>query len=367
MAHAWKACWVKALGGSNPPSSAKFLTSVNAVSTLADVAKLAGVSKSTASRALSGRGSVSLVTQKKVSSAAEELGFVPSSAAESLATGRSRNIAVVTPFINRWFYGEVIDGVESALIGAGYDLTLYRLTDDKDQRKALFDYFLVRKGVDAVIALTLFISDDEVQRLRKLGKPIVGIGGQIPGIPTFSIDDVRTARRATEHLIELGHTKLVHIGGDQEKQLDFEVHSNRLRGFREALAQSGLSHEKDFYADDFDLSGGYRSAQKALHSVDNRPTGIVAGSDEIAIGVMTAAREMGIKIPEELSVIGIDGHPLGETFGLTTMNQHPSRQGSMAVSQALAQLGGAWDESDDSHLELQVDLKVRSSTAPAPR
>ena len=366
MAHAWKACWVKALGGSNPPSSANFLTSVSLVSTLADVAKLAGVSKSTASRALSGRGSVSLRTQEKVSDAAEELGFVPSSAAESLATGRSRNIAVVTPFINRWFYAEVIDGVESALIGAGYDLTLYRLTNDKDQRKALFDYFLVRKGVDAVIALTLFVSDDEVQRLRKLGKPIVGIGGQIPGIPTFSIDDVRTAKRATEHLLELGHARLIHIGGDQQKQLDFEVHSNRLKGFREALRAANLSHSDDFFADDFDIAGGYRSALKALRDPQSRPTAIVAGSDEIAIGVMTAARELGIRIPEDLSIIGIDGHPLGETFCLTTMNQHPSRQGSMAVSEALAQLGGAWDESDDSHLELQVDLKIRTSTAPPP-
>jgi DNA-binding LacI/PurR family transcriptional regulator len=336
------------------------------MSNLSDVAKLAKVSKSTASRALSGRGSVSIATRKKVVSAADSLGFVPSSAVESLATGRSRNIAVVTPFINRWFYGEVIDGVESALIGAGYDLTLYRLTDDTDQRKALFDYFLVRKGVDAVIALTLFISDDEVQRLRKLGKPIVGIGGQIPGIPTFSIDDIGTAQRATEHLIELGHYKLSHIGGDQERQLDFEVHSNRLTGFRQALANAGISQNADFYADDFDISGGYRSALKALRNPNTRPTGIVAGSDEIAVGVMAAARELDIRIPEDLSVIGIDGHPLAETFGLTTMSQHPSRQGSMAVSQALAQLGGAWDESDDSHLELAVDLKVRTSTAPPP-
>lgn len=336
------------------------------MSTLADVAKLAGVSKSTASRALSGRGSVSGATKSRVAKAAGELGFVASSAAESLATGRSRNIAVVTPFINRWFYGEVIDGVESALIGAGYDLTLYRLTDDPDQRTALFNYFLVRKGVDAVIAVTLFINDDEIQRLRDLGKPIVGIGGKIPNIATFSIDDVVTARRATEYLIELGHRRLMHIGGDQEKQLDFEVHSNRLTGFRQALGAAGLSHDSDFIGDDFDISGGYRSALRALANPVTRPTGIVAGSDEIAIGVFTAARELGIQVPEELSVIGIDGHPLGQTFGLTTMNQHPARQGSMAVAQALAQLGDGWDESDDAHLELQVDLTVRSSTGPAP-
>jgi len=334
------------------------------VSTLSDVAKAAGVSKSTASRALSGRGSVSRETTEKVSQAAEKLGFVASSAAESLATGRSRNIAVVTPFINRWFYSEVIDGVESALIGAGYDLTLYRLTNNSEQRKQLFDYFLVRKGVDAVIALTLFISDDEVQRLRKLGKPVVGIGGLIPNVPTFSIDDIATARRATEHLISLGHKNLVHVGGDQELQLDFEVHSNRLKGFRQALQNAGLSHADDFYADDFDIPGGYRSALKVLTKTDSRPTGIVAGSDEIALGVLMAARELGLRVPHDLSIIGIDGHPLGETFGITTMNQHPATQGSIAVSQALAQLGGGWDEKDDAHLELQVDLKVRSSTGP---
>jgi len=212
----------------------------------------------------------------------------------------------------------------------------------------------------------MFVNDDEVQRLRKLGKPIVGIGGEIPGIPTFSIDDVKTAKRATKHLQELGHTKLVHIGGDQQRQLDFEVHSNRLTGFREAMNDANLSHADDFFADDFDIAGGYRSAMRALSDPASRPTAIVAGSDEIAIGVIIAARELGLRIPEDLSIIGIDGHPLGETLGLTTMNQHPSRQGSTAVSEALAQLGGAWDESDDSHLELQVDLTIRASTAPPP-
>lgn len=334
------------------------------MSTLADVAQKAGVSKSTASRALSGRGSVSNATQARVSAAAGELGFVASSAAESLATGRSRNIAVVTPFINRWFYSEVIDGVESALIGAGYDLTLYRLTDNIDQRRQLFDYFLVRKGVDAVIALTLFISDDEVRRLRKLGKPVVGVGGLIPHVPSLSIDDVAVAKKATEHLIELGHRRLVHVGGDQERQLDFEVHSNRLKGFRSALAEAGFSQQNDFYADDFDIPGGYRSARTVLADPAVRPTAIVAGSDEIALGVIMAARELGLDVPRDLSVIGIDGHPLGETFGLTTMNQHPANQGSLAVAQALAQLGGAWDDTDDTHLELQVDLELRTSTAP---
>jgi len=337
------------------------------MATLSDVARHAGVSKSTASRALSGQGSVSSDTKKRVNEAAKKLGFVPSSAAESLATGRSRNIAMLTPFVNRWFYSEVIDGVEAALIGAGYDLTLYRLTDDPAQRRQLFDYFLVRKGVDAVIALTLFITDDEVRRLDALGKPIVGIGGRIPGVSTYLIDDREVARRQTEHLIGLGHTKLMHFGGDQEQQLDFEVHSQRLMGFRDALERAGIVVPTDFAACEVSVAGGFDSAMRVLADPLTRPTGVVAVSDEVAIGVMSAAYKLGLRIPEDLSVIGLDGHPMGEQFGLTTMVQHVSRQGAMAVSQALALLGGMEPEDDsDLAMSLPVDLKIRQSTAAPP-
>ena len=338
------------------------------MATLADVAKLAQVSKSTASRALSGNGAVSEAIRKRVSEAAAELGFVASSAAEHLATGKSRNIAMLTPFVNRWFYSEVIDGVEAALIGAGYDLTLYRLTDNPAQKRQLFDYFLVRKGVDAVIALTLFITDDEVKRLDALGKPIVGIGGRIPGVSTFFIDDREVARKQTEHLISLGHTHLVHLGGDQEHQLDFQVHSSRLQGFRDAMERAGLRRDNDFAACLVSFEGGYARAKELLADPDTRPTGLVAVSDEVAIGAMSAAYELGIRIPDELSVIGIDGHPAGEAFGLTTMVQHVSRQGAMAVSQALALLGGMTPESDtDLAMSLPVDLRIRRSTGPAPQ
>jgi DNA-binding LacI/PurR family transcriptional regulator len=336
------------------------------MATLADVARRAGVSKSTASRALSGHGSVSSATKKKVAAVAKDMGFVASSAAESLATGRSKNIALLTPFVNRWFYSEVIDGVEAALIGAGYDLTLYRLTDDPEQRRALFDYFLVRKGVDAVIALTLYITDEEVARLDTLGKPIVGIGGRIPGVSTFFIDDRKVARHQTEHLISLGHTNIVHFGGDIENQLDFEVHGGRLQGFRDAMQRAGLSHPEDFVETDVSIAGGLKAGLDVFSRSSSRPTGIVAMSDEVAIGAMMAAYRLGLRVPDDVSIIGIDGHPLGESMGLTTMVQHVTRQGSMAVAQALALLGGL-DVSDEAELamELPVELKVRSSTGPA--
>ncbi|MEK9535824.1 MAG: LacI family DNA-binding transcriptional regulator [Aquiluna sp.] len=336
------------------------------MSTLADVARHAGVSKSTASRALSGNGAVNEETRKRVQESAKALGFVASSAAEHLATGRSKNIALLTPFVNRWFFSEVIDGVEAALIGAGYDLTLYRLTDDMEQRQALFDYFLVRKGVDAVIALSLFITPEEVDRLESLGKPIVGVGGRIPKVPSIFIDDRAVAKTHTEHLIALGHTRLMHIGGDQEHQLDFEVHGGRLRGFRDALNYAGIVVENDFLAAEISTAGGFEAGMKVLSQPD-RPTAVSAISDEVAIGVMSAAYKLGLRVPEDVSVIGIDGHPAAAAYGLTTMVQHPARQGAIAVSAALAGLGGMAPDAGELEMELPVELKVRTSTGPAPK
>ena len=337
------------------------------MSTLADVARVAGVSKSTASRALSGNGSVNEETKKRVREAAKELGFVASSAAEHLATGRSKNIALLTPYVNRWFFSEVIDGVEAALIGAGYDLTLYRLTDDVEQRQALFDYFLVRKGVDAVIALSLFISSEEVERLESLGKPIVGIGGRIPKVPSIFIDDRAVARRHTEHLIELGHTKIVHVGGERVHGFDFDVHGGRLQGFRDALSFAGIVVANDFVAAEISIAGGFEAGMKVLSKVGNRPTAVSAISDEVALGVISAAHKLGLRVPEDLSVIGIDGHPSAGAFGLTTMVQHPARQGAIAVSAALATLGGMAPDAGELEMELPVELRVGTSTGPVPR
>lgn len=139
-------------------------------------------------------------TTSRVVQATEGLGLVASSAAEGFATGRSHNIAVVTPCANCWFYGGSIRGVESALFATGYDLTLYWLTGGPDERTALFDHFLVREGVDAVNAVTLFINDDRNQRLRCPGKPIVGIGGKFrtPPLSLPTRGDGTTRQRSSD-------------------------------------------------------------------------------------------------------------------------------------------------------------------------
>lgn len=335
------------------------------MASLADVARHAGVSKATASRALSGAAQVSAATRERVAAAAAELGFVASASAVSLSTGRSRNVGVVTPYISRWFFAEVIEGVEEELIRAGYDLTLFRVQEDPSRRRRVFDYFLVRKRVDAVVTIAVALSPDEVAALRALGRPIVGVGGGIPGMATLAIDDVEAARLASEHVLALGHTRVVHLGGDQAERMDFHIHSQRLAGFRLAMTGAGIAPGEDFVAAELSIPGGYRAALDLLGDPRRRPSAIVAVSDEVAIGAITAARQLGIRVPEELSVVGIDDHDLSETWGLTTVRQSPREQGELAARIALDAIGGD-EESATREIALPVTLVVRSSTARAP-
>ena len=230
-----------------------------------EVAQLAGVSTATVSRALSGNGHVSDATRQRVHEAALELGYVVSSNASSLATGRTKNVGVVIPFLNRWFFGAVLEGAEQALLGHGYDLTLYNLSGGGDERRSVFEHFLLRKRVDAVIAISLELTADEVSRLHELGKPVVGVGGPLPGVRTLSVDDVAVARLATEHLISLGHTRIGHIGGNPYFEMDFHLPTNRRVGYEAALRDAGIEPDPDLFAGPTSrMQGGYAAAKRLL-------------------------------------------------------------------------------------------------------
>jgi DNA-binding LacI/PurR family transcriptional regulator len=332
------------------------------MSSLSDVARRAGVSKATASRALSGAAHVSPSARERVAAAASELGYVVSSTAASLVTGRTKNVGVITPFINRWFFAEVLEGIEGALIRAGYDLTLYRLNAEPEQRSRLFHYFLVRKRVDAIVCVGVALTPSEVELIHTLRRPAVGIGGAIPGITTLSIDDEQATRLATRHLISLGHTRIVHMGGDLDEQMDFHVHARRLSGFRSAMDEAGIVHPDDFLSTTFSVPGGYEAALALLANPASRPTAIVAGCDEIAIGAITAARQLGILVPSELSIVGIDDHPYSAMFGLTTVRQRPGEQGEHAVDLVVRAMADTDELFETRAIDIPIGLEVRGST-----
>lgn len=336
------------------------------MSSLAEVARRAGVSKATASRALSGAAHVSPAAKERVVAAAAELDYVVSSTAASLVTGRTKNVGVITPFINRWFFAEVLEGIEGALIRAGYDLTLFRLPSEPEQRSRLFRYFLVRKRVDAIVCVGVELTPSEVELIQTLRRPAVGIGGAIPGITTMSIEDEKASRLATRHLIGLGHTRIVHLGGDVTSQLDFQVHTRRLAGFRAAMDDAGLEHHDDFRSTPYSVPGGYEAAMTLLADPESRPTAIVAGCDEIAIGAITAARQLGILVPSGLSVVGVDDHPYAEMFGLTTIRQRPGEQGEQAVDLVMRAMADSDGNEQPHAITIPTNLVVRTSTTAPP-
>lgn len=331
---------------------------------IVEVAALAGVSTATVSRALSGRGHVSSSTRETVLKAAAALGYVVSSSASGLATGRTRNVGVVVPRLDRWFFSSVLEGAESALLSHGYDLTLYNLGGGEEERRSVFEHFLLRKRVDAVIAISLELTAGELTRLIDLKKPLVGVGGPLPGVPTLSIGDVEVAQLATEHLLSLGHRKIAHIGGDPEAETDFHVHTNRRAGYEGALESCGLSADPELIGSgDFTIPGGYRAAKQLLGNPRKRPTAIFAASDEMAIGAILAARDLGLHVPEDVSIIGIDDYSLSAFFGLTTVAQFPEAQGRLAVEILMQQLHPAPALARSVDTPLHFELIVRSSTA----
>jgi len=329
-----------------------------------EVAARAGVSAATVSRALSGNGRVSETTRRKVQEAADELGFVISYNASSLASGRSRNIGIVLPTVGRWYFSQVLEGAASALIEAGYDLTLYNTSDGPGHRESVLKEMLQRKRLDAVITVALRLTDEELGHLREVGKPIVAIGGPLPDTPTVRVDEFSISSLATRHLIALGHTRIAHIGGGEELERDFRMGSTRQDGYFQAMADAGLSVAPQWLSNaEFSVAGGFAAAKRLLADPAAQVTGVFCAADEIAVGTMLAAREMGLRVPEDLSVIGIDGHELAEVFGLTTISQDPAGQGASAVGAVLDLLQDRPVSEELLHGFHPTEFVVRSSTA----
>ena len=332
------------------------------MSSIEDVARAAGVSTATVSRTMSGRGAVSEATRTKVQKAAAELGYVARATAASLASGRSSNIGILTPYIDRWFFTEVIRGAQEELASHGYDVTLYNLGDVPAQRSRMLDDFIHRGRVDAFIAIDVPLTTAEITRLHDIQRPIIGVGGAIAGVRTISIDDTEVVRIAMRHLLELGHTRIGMLGGGDDAVDVFKVASTRRKTFESVLRQAGIPLLPGLIQfGHFTIPSGYTAAMTLLNQ-PNRPTAILAASDEMAFGAIIAARELGISIPEDLSVVGIDGHELGEFFGLTTVDQNPPQQGKTAPMILLDEILPHRTETIDINTALPVRLVKRSST-----
>jgi DNA-binding LacI/PurR family transcriptional regulator len=329
------------------------------MSTIADVAARAGVSKATASRALSGRGYVSESTRARVEHAARALSYVAHSSATSLATGRTRTVGVIVPSIGRWFFSELLTGIQEELLAHGYDLVLFGALEHSDARTQVFEEVLPGRGYDGIIAAGIQPDAAEMSQLLRAARPVVCVGPSSELTGDISIDDAAAAAMATEHLIDLGHSRIAFIGGSDDHVSYSDA--RRLDGYRSAMDAAGLEYLVRASSASGTMPSGYQAAVDLLGSRRTRPTAVVGVCDEVAIGAIIAARRLGIAVPTELSVVGIDDHQHADMFALTTIRQHPREQGRHAVRMLMRRL-----EDPDAGLEHVVAesvLVVRNSSA----
>lgn len=346
------------------------------MASIEDVARATGVSTATVSRALRGLASVAEPTRARVQLAAQSLGYVPSAAAASLASGRTKAIGVLTPHVSRWFFAVCIETVEAVLRTHGYDVLLVilppggRLSPGPARTlppsRPMLESDLLRKRVDATIVLTLPLVPDELTVLQGLGHGLVYVGGVVPGLRSVGIDDVGVGRTATEHLLGLGHREVTFVGGSLSPA-DWAPPQERLRGYQQAMAAAGLP-EQDVVSADLTVADGRRVAVEMLRR-GQVPRAMVCASDEVAIGVLHELRVAGVDVPGEVSVVGVDDHPHAVLHDLTTIAQPVAEQAELATRWLLEGLDPtrprpAPDRGPAAEL-LPTRLVVRGSTAPA--
>jgi LacI family transcriptional regulator, repressor for deo operon, udp, cdd, tsx, nupC, and nupG len=346
-----------------------------------DVARRAGVSAATVSRALRGLPNVSRETRTRVLAAADELGYAASPLASALATGRMRSVGVVLPQAGRWFFAEVIRGIEAALRRHGYDLVLHVLADD-DRRAEFFGSLPVRRRVDALLLVSLDVTEEEAAVLHDLGLPLACVGEPVAGVHGEFVDDADAARLAVRHLVDLGHRRIAAVGGAVAGPGASAPAVRRTTAYREVLADAGVDVRPDWVRDGGFTPDGARRTVTDLLTVDAEPpTALFCQSDEMAFGALGALRALGLRCPEDVSVVGLDGHELAATFDLTTVAQPVQELGAQAARWLVARLAESQDDEDDEEDDDDLDgsdvgdqeprlhpvrLVVRGSTAPPP-
>jgi len=326
---------------------------------MADVARLAGVSIATVSRALRDVPGVSQPTRDRVRDVARELAYVISPEASSLSRGHTGRVAVVVPQLEAWFYGAMLGAMAPVLRAADLDMLVYE-TEGEQERTRFLRELPARRKADAVLLTALPMVQAEVERLDLMGNHVVVAGGRVRDYPHVAVDDLAAGRVAVEHLLSLGHRRIAMLRTTDTDGAQWSADVQRTEAWRRTLRDAGLDAPDELIAsEEYAVDAGARGLARLL-ALPEPPTAVFAYSDELAFSAVAHARRVGLRVPEDLSVVGVDGHPLGEALGVTTVDQHVADQGRLAAELVVRQLAG--DEVDD--VEVPATLVVRDTTAP---
>jgi len=333
----------------------------NVTTSIKDIARTAGVSHSTVSRALSDSPLINAATKSRIQHLAEEMGYSPDAAARSLVMGRTHTVGVVVTTIADPWAAEVVEGIEGTAYAHGYSVILAASHDEPEREIAAVE-MLRSKRVDAVIVTSSRVGALHQERLGAAGVPVILLNShsQRGALHTFSVrvDDEHGARLATEHLLALGHRRIAHVAGPA----GHSPSTDRLAGYRAALAEAGVPFDPTRVISGTGRPAAGEQALPQFLALAERPTAIFCYNDMTAIGLLRAAHSAGLTVPDDLAVVGFDDIPFATYVSpsLTTIAQPKFELGQRAMSMALTLMTGLAEGVCD--VVLQGRLVVREST-----
>ena len=328
-----------------------------------DVAERAGVSRSAVSRVFTPGASVSTATRDKVRKAASALGYRPNVLARSLNTGRSRIIGLVVAYLENQFYPEAIERLSKSLQAEGYHVLVFMASNDNKATQAVIDELLDYQ-VDAIIAASVGLSNDLTQRCEGLGIPIVLFNRHQfdDGLTSVTSDNVAGGRKLADFLVAGGHERIAHIAGWEgaSTQIDREA------GFLSGLEAAGTRlYARAIGNFNFETA---KAAARDMFTGPDRPDAVFVANDHMAFAVMDVLRfELGLRVPEDVSVVGYDDVALAHwpSYDLTTVRQPANRMVAETTRALMARLGGC----DDAPHRIVIDgpLMIRGSARKPPK
>ncbi len=334
-------------------------------STIFDVAKRANVSIGTVSRVINNRDRVRLETRERVLQAIRELDYHSNAFAQGLASQQTDTIGLVIPQVNDPFYFGIVRGIEDTVTAAGYSL----LIASQPHQTSEYHYMrLFRRGhVDALILTAIDVYPDELQEMARRGLPVILVQ-QDAGkhVSAVQVDDYGGACALTEHLLGHGYRRIAYITGTDHTPDNKE----RMRGIRDTLAAHGLALPKELvFRGDYLRGSGGKAMQRILE-LPERPDAVFAGNDQMAADAIVAAQERGLRVPEDIAVVGFDDVPLASYISppLTTVHQPIYEQGVFAARTALDMLkpGSEKQPPTPPRIILPTTLVIRRSCGCNP-
>jgi LacI family transcriptional regulator len=332
--------------------------------TIRDVARQAGVSVATASRALNAKQVVNVRTRERILTVMEELGFTPSPSARRLSLGRTLTVGVVVSFLTRPQAAERLRGVDAVLTDSEFDLVIYNV-ETVQKRDHYLGTLANSHRTDGLVVMSLPPPPEAVPVLGRSPIPVVFIDvhtTSIADLPRVVGDDEAGGRLVARHLVDLGHRRIAFVGDALHDPFGFTSSRDREDGLTRELAKVGVVIAPAWVG--HGAHGRYEARDLALRmlSAESRPTAIVAASDTQALGVIAAARELGLHVPEDLSVVGYDDIEAADYVGLTTIRQQLFESGRRGAEILLAEIQQRSEQPPVARL--MPELVVRATTAP---